>query len=70
MNDVTKSIFIKADTVSEELGVSKPTAYKIIQQLNKQLKAEHPNAIVIAGRVNRNWYYDALLQEGIEQSKK
>ena len=70
MNNINDSFFIKADTISEELGVSKPTAYKIIQNLNKQLKKEHPNAIVIAGRVNRIWYYNALLQEGDHYGKQ
>lgn len=70
MEVLKESLFVKADTVCKDLGVSKPMAYKIIQELNKELKKEHPNAIVIAGRVNRNWYYDALLQEGINQNKK
>ena len=69
MISTTDSLFIRADAISEDLGVSKPKAYKIIQDLNKQLKAEHPNAIVIAGRVNRNWYYDALLKEGVSHGE-
>ncbi len=63
MNTEPESMFIRVETISEDLGVSKSSAYKIIQKLNKELKKEHPNAIVIAGRVNRNWYYDALLQK-------
>ncbi len=63
-------VMVGVDTVMQDLGVSAPKAYKIIKELNNQLKAERPNAIIIAGRVNRNWYYDALLQEGINQNKK
>lgn len=63
MEALKESLFVRADTISNDLGVSKPKAYKIIQELNKELKKEHPNAIVIAGRVNRNWYYDALLKK-------
>ena len=70
MTTSTDSLFVRVDTISEDLGVSKPKAYKIIQDLNKQLKKEHPNAIVIAGRVNRIWYYNALLQEGDHHGKQ
>lgn len=68
MNRSSNPIFISAETISAELGISKPKAYKIIHELNAQLKKDHPNAIVIAGRVNRNWYYDALLQEKISRN--
>lgn len=32
--------FIRADDVAQELSVSKPYAYKIIRQLNEELKAQ------------------------------
>ena len=67
MNEIDNSVFVKAETISKDLGISKPKAYKIIQELNKQLKEQHPNAIVIAGRVNRIWYYDALLRKEAEK---
>ncbi len=69
MSEVKESLFVKAETISKDLGVSKPKAYKIIQDLNIELKKEHPNAIVIAGRVNRSWYYDALLLKGAQYGK-
>lgn len=43
--------FIRVDEVAKELDVSKPYAYKIIRQLNEELKAK--GFITIAGRVNR-----------------
>ena len=30
--------FIRVDEVADELGVSKPYAYKLIRQLNEELK--------------------------------
>ena len=63
MSENDESIMIGVETVKNDLGISTPKAYKIIQELNKQLKKQHPNAIVIAGRVNRIWYYDALLRK-------
>ena len=46
-----KNKFIRVDEVAKELDVSKPYAYKIIRQLNGELKAK--GFITIAGRVNR-----------------
>lgn len=48
--------FIRADDVAKELSVSKPYAYKIIKQLNEELKAK--GFITIAGRVNRQYFYE------------
>ena len=44
--------YIKADEVAEELGISKPYAYKIIRRLNEELREK--GMITIAGRVDRN----------------
>ena len=44
--------FIKADEVAEELGISKPYAYKIIRRLNEELREK--GMITIPGRVDRN----------------
>lgn len=41
--------FYRVDDVKEILGVSESKAYKIIQQLNKELKGK--GFIIIAGRV-------------------
>ena len=47
--------FIRVD---EELDVSKPYAYKLIRQLNEELKAK--GFITIAGRVNRQYFNERL----------
>ena len=39
-----------AEDISKELGISKGYAYKIIKELNQELKAD--GFIVISGRVN------------------
>jgi hypothetical protein len=46
--------FIRADEVAQELSVSKPYAYKLIHQLNDELKEK--GFITIAGRVNRQYF--------------
>ena len=50
--------FIRVDEVAKELDVSKPYAYKLIRQLNEELKAK--GFITIAGRVNRQYFKERL----------
>ena len=50
--------FIRVDEVADELGVSKPYAYKLIRQFNGELK--NKGFITIAGRVNRQYFNERL----------
>ena len=50
--------FIRVDEVAKELDVSTSYAYKLIRQLNKELKAK--GFVVIAGRVNRQYFNERL----------
>ena len=47
-----------ADDVAEELGISKSHAYKIMRELNAELKKM--GKLTIAGRVNRNYFLKKL----------
>ena len=47
------SIFMKADEVQEFLGVSRTESYRIIKQLNEELKAN--GYMIITGRVSRKY---------------
>ena len=62
MDKEREPLFIGADTVMYDFGVSKAKAYDIIRQLNEELKEEYPKAIVVAGKVNRIWYEEACLK--------
>ena len=57
-----KNRFICAEEVAQELSVSKPYAYKLIRQLNEELKAK--GFITISGRVNRQSFYERLYGAG------
>jgi len=46
--------FLDVHDVSDFLGVSIPKSYKIIQQLNKELKSQ--GYITIAGKVSRVYF--------------
>ena len=50
--------FIRVDEVAAELDVSKPYAYKLIRQLNEELKSK--GYLTIAGRVNRQYFLEHL----------
>ena len=58
--------FIRAEDVAQELNVSKPYAYKLIRQLNEELRAK--GYITISGRVNRQYFYERLY--GAEREEK
>jgi len=51
-------LFIRAEEIAEELGVSKPYAYKLVQRLNSELQAK--GYITISGRVSRQYYEEKI----------
>ena len=61
---MANNTFIRADEVAEELGVSKPYAYKLIKRLNDELKEQ--GFITIAGRINRQYFNERLYGAGKE----
>ena len=46
--------FLTAEDVAEFIGVSVSTAYRIIREMNMELKAQ--GCITVAGKVNRNYF--------------
>lgn len=52
--DVTNRTFMTVEEVAAELGVSKSYAYKIVKQLNEELKKL--GYLTVAGRVNTNYF--------------
>lgn len=54
--------FIRVDEVAQELSVSKPYAYKLIKKLNDELREK--GFITIAGRINRQYFYERLYGTG------
>ena len=59
--------FIRAEEVAKELDVSKPYAYKLIRQLNEELKSK--GFITILGRVNRQYFNERFYGTGKEVNK-
>ena len=51
---MAETMFMRVEEVAEELGVSKPYAYKLIKQMNDELAAT--GCITIAGRIDRKFF--------------
>jgi len=50
--------FLRVEDIMQELGVSKSYAYRIIHQLNEELKEK--GFITVSGRVNRKYFLERL----------
>jgi len=65
MVDMNK-MYLTADEIAELLGVSKGFAYRVIRELNAELKAK--GFIVVAGKLPTKFFkekfYGMTLQEG------
>ena len=59
--------FMRVDDVAKELGVSKSYAYKIVQQLNEELKAQ--GFITISGRVNKQYFLERVCYGTAEKER-
>lgn len=55
---MSNCVFIHADEVAIALGVSKAYAYKVVRDLNKELKEK--GFITIAGKVNRIYFEERI----------
>lgn len=59
-----KHYMMYAEDVSKELGISKGYAYKIIKELNQELKKE--GFIVISGRIPRAFWETKFYGHGTQ----
>lgn len=56
--------FLNAEQVADELGISKPFAYKMIRELNEELQEK--GFITIAGRISTKYFEERFY--GIQQN--
>ena len=47
MTEERLPLFIGVDTIKADLGVSRAKAYEVIKELNAEMKAQNPRAIVV-----------------------
>lgn len=55
---MAESLFMKVEEVAEELDVSVSYAYKLIQRMNRELKAM--GCITMSGRVDRRYFHEKI----------
>lgn len=55
------TLFMRADEVAKELGVSQAYAYKLIQKLNADLKKQ--GYLTISGRLNRQYFAEKVYKK-------
>ena len=51
---LSKELFVRAEEVAGALGISKPYAYKLVRELNEELKQK--GFLTIPGRVSRRYF--------------
>jgi Mn-dependent DtxR family transcriptional regulator len=64
---MSSTLFIRAEEIAEELGVSKPYAYKLVRKLNEELSRK--GFITISGRVSRVYYKEKVYSKEIGPEK-
>ena len=53
-----KELFVRAEEVARELGISKPYAYKVVRELNKELQEK--GFLTISGKVSRRYFEERV----------
>ena len=51
---MSKELFVRAEEVAGVLGISKPYAYKLVREMNEELKQK--GFLTIPGRVSRRYF--------------
>lgn len=59
---------MRVNEVAEELGVSVPYAYKLIRELNGELRKT--GCITIAGRIDRKFFYEKFYGTREQRERK
>ena len=55
---MAETLFMRVKEVAQELGVSESYAYKLVHELNEELKAM--GCITIQGRLDRKYFYEKI----------
>lgn len=55
---MAETLFMRVKEVAQELGVSESYAYKLVHELNEELK--EMGCITIQGRLDRKYFYEKI----------
>lgn len=59
---MSKELFVRAEEVAGALGISKPYAYKLVREMNEELKQK--GFLTIPGRVSRRYFEEKFMDCG------
>lgn len=62
-----QGVFVRVDTLMEDLQISKPLAYRLMKEMNDELKEK--GYLTISGRVPREYYYARFFGIDTKKSK-
>ena len=62
---IMNNTFLKVEEVAELLGVSKSYAYKVVRQLNNELKEK--GFLTISGRINKAYFMERVYSTPAER---
>ena len=60
--------FMKVKDVADVLGISKSYAYKIVRELNAELKAK--GFITVSGRINRQYFLEKTCYGTVQNNER
>ena len=60
--------FMNVEEVAQELGISKSCAYKIVRELNQELKQQ--GYLTVAGRVNTDYFQKKVCYSEASKERK
>ena len=61
-------LFVTAGEVAQDLGISKPFAYKLVRQMNEELAKT--GCITISGRIDRKFFHEKFYGTRTETTRK
>jgi Mn-dependent DtxR family transcriptional regulator len=65
---MTGSTFMRVDDVAQELGVSKSYAYKIVRNLNAELR--EMGYLTVAGRISKKYFLEKVCYGEREKTER
>lgn len=65
---MTEKLYMSVEEVAEAMGVSVSFAYKIVRQLNAELRQK--GFITVAGRVNRQYFMERTCYNASKQQER
>ncbi|RDU23418.1 LysR family transcriptional regulator [Anaerosacchariphilus polymeriproducens] len=64
--NLNRDVFVRVDTLMNELKISKALAYRLMKEMNDELRSQ--GYLTISGRVPKAYYHARFFGMGVEKS--